>query len=583
MARKILSIAKRKIGPDGWRKRGVILLVLAAAAGLSAVAVLAVHDTGRFELDGNAVTTISDDWDEVCHEATGSANCGTTNNTNGAIAVSWTGDCPVGSSGIGCNNNNATIFTGGGSKDPQDISNWAWKDGAGGLPDKDNLVHAFAARYSLAPSATCPSGGAATCDVIFFGSDRFDNSGDAQQGFWFLQNKVGLGSNSVGGGQGFTGLHKAGDLLVISDFSNGGTTSTIKVFKWDPVCTATNKPDPSCADANLRTLATSDAANCATAQAADAFCGIVNTSAISTPWSTDYTDKSGNNSYIAGEFYEAGVNLSTLGLAGECFSTVVSETRSSTSTTATLKDFVLGNFANCFAGMETTASATVASPVLPGTPVHDTAVISITGGTNAPDPTGDVTFFLCGPIASGDCSTGGTNIGTGTLNGGANTNDGTATAISPDVNTAASPLASGRYCFRGEWPGDANYTGTSHTNATTECFAVKDTSSLTTAQVWVPNDMATVVIGSGAQPSGTVTFTLYSGGTCAAGNEVATFANRPVDPATGTATTNNTSTYVSTSTISWRAVFTPTNPNQVSGSTGHCETSTLTINNDIGS
>ena len=29
-----------------------------------------------------------------------------------------------------------------------------------------------------------------TCEVLFFGSDRYDNSGDAQQGFWFFQNKI---------------------------------------------------------------------------------------------------------------------------------------------------------------------------------------------------------------------------------------------------------------------------------------------------------------------------------------------------------------------------------------------------------
>ena len=33
-----------------------------------------------------------------------------------------------------------------------------------------------------------------------------------------------------GGGNKFTGVHENGDLLVISDFSNGGTTSTIKVY-----------------------------------------------------------------------------------------------------------------------------------------------------------------------------------------------------------------------------------------------------------------------------------------------------------------------------------------------------------------
>jgi hypothetical protein len=60
--------------------------------------------------------------------------------------------------------------------------------------------------------------------VLYFGSDRLDNSGDAQQGFWFFQNSIGLQGAPLGGGTGFTGVHKAGDLLVISDFSNGGTT-----------------------------------------------------------------------------------------------------------------------------------------------------------------------------------------------------------------------------------------------------------------------------------------------------------------------------------------------------------------------
>ena len=158
----------------------------------------AVHDTGIFQLDGDAQSATNtaqtppanDDWDKVCNQATG-----------------------------------------GGSKDPLNIDQWAWKDGAGGLPDKDNLEHGFAARYSIPASGTCPNGTGptftGTCELIYFGSDRFDNSGDAQQGFWFFQNRITLGSNKVGGATGFDGLHKDGDVLVISDFSNGGGTSTI--------------------------------------------------------------------------------------------------------------------------------------------------------------------------------------------------------------------------------------------------------------------------------------------------------------------------------------------------------------------
>ena len=64
------------------------------------------------------------------------------------------------------------------------MAKWDYREvDLNGLPDKDNLLHSFAARYSLAPSSTCPSGSAPTCEVLYFGSDRYDNSGDAQQGF----------------------------------------------------------------------------------------------------------------------------------------------------------------------------------------------------------------------------------------------------------------------------------------------------------------------------------------------------------------------------------------------------------------
>src|SRR5262249_26362573 len=217
-----------------------LLLSLAILMGAGTAIVFGVHDTGRFQLDGDAATATNtagtpaatDDWDKVCYEvavkpisqgglgltaAQATAKCGIAVAPTGATATAWV-DEP---------DRNASLFTGGGSKDPIDINQWAWKDDAGGLPDKDNLQHAYAARYSLPPGPDCPSGSAATCDVIYFGSDRFDNSGDAQQGFWFLQNAISLGSNKVGGANGFASsnapeFHRPGDVLVISDFSNGG-------------------------------------------------------------------------------------------------------------------------------------------------------------------------------------------------------------------------------------------------------------------------------------------------------------------------------------------------------------------------
>jgi len=557
------------------------------------VAAFAVHDTGAFELEGNAVNDPppGDDWDNVCHQVTitnDTSNsipneCASAANTTGATAVSWTGEA----------NANSSIFTGGGSKDPEDVSSWAWKD-AGGLPDKDNLQHGFAARYSLPSTGvntgTCPiaagSPAGTRCELLYFGSDRFDNSGDAQQGFWFFQNPVSLTNEKSGGGFKFSGVHRDGDLLVISDFSNGGDVSTITVYKWN-----------SSLSDHLQLLATSDDANCATAQetgegtppatVSDSFCGIVNpANGTTAPWS--FTDKSGNHSYLQGELYEGGVNLSALGLAGECFSSALSETRSSTSTTATLKDFTLGSFATCKPGMTTQASTN--GTVAPKVEVRDTATIKVTGATNPADPTSppDVTFFLCNVgTATTGCTTGGTNVGTGTLVGGAVTNDGTATATSPDVNTDAAPLASGRYCFRAEWDGNTTYPGKiTHTNNDTECFTVQDTSAISTTQSWVPNDTATVTSGSGGTaPAGTVTFAAFASADCTgdAFAGLTGLTNRTVT--NGTASTANTTAVTAdtaTKTISWRATFTPTGTG-TTGSTSHCETSTVTINNDIGS
>jgi len=53
MARKLMRFTKQEIGSRGrWRKRWGTLLALVAAAALTGIAVLAVHDLD-FELDGN--------------------------------------------------------------------------------------------------------------------------------------------------------------------------------------------------------------------------------------------------------------------------------------------------------------------------------------------------------------------------------------------------------------------------------------------------------------------------------------------------------------------------------------------------
>jgi hypothetical protein len=505
------------------------------------VAAYAVHDD-VFELDGNAVDNPAggqDDWSNIPEAVTAAGSQNPANNPGDSTFLTET---PA---------NAQSIFTTGGSKDPNDLDQWRWKDG-GGLPDKDNLLHAFAARYT---PTTGPEEGD---ELLYFGSDRFDNSGDAVQGFWFFQQQV----DNVPGGT-FSGLHEDGDLLILTDFSNGGGVSTIAVYQW--------------LDGGLSPVASSNSANCAN-PADDRFCGIVNpasgpgiTNGITpSPWA--FLDKSGNTGFANGEFFEGGLNLTDLNLGDRCFSTVAAESRSSTSTTATLKDFVLGDLASCEPGMTTQASTN--GTVTPGTAVTDTATIKITGATEPEDPTGDVTFFLCGPDTSAppDCSTGGTNVGTGTLEDSsdpANTTDGIASATSPEVNTASTTgnLAPGNYCFRAVWPGDSNYAGDSHTNTDTECFEVSQPTSVDTVQRWVPQDTATV---NPASVTGTVTFTLYSTTDCT-GTPLDTFTDdsAPYE-------TNNT-TIIADTEVSWRASFDATNAED---STGVCETATVTFDDN---
>jgi hypothetical protein len=553
-------MATRILGPTGSKRRHrflfVPILLVACAALFYIGGAQAVHDTGRFQLDGDAATgtntagtpAATDDWDKVCYEvavkpvadggggltaAQALAKCGIGTPTTGATETSWVAEP----------DRAASIFTGGGSKDPQNLDQWAWKD-AGGLPDKDNLEHAYAARYSLTPNAsTCPSGGAATCDLLFAGLDRFDNSGDAQNGVWFFQNKVTTAGGKVGGATGFTGLHTNNDLLIVSDFSNGGTTSTITVYTWDDACTATGKPFPYCADANLHLQESSDAANCAAQDSptpvhGDAFCGIVNPSTITMPWS--FLDKSGTpaNGALNGEFYEEGINLSLLHLAGTCFSSVLSETRSSTSTTATLKDFILGQLGKCVPNVTTQVQkggVDFNGTVQPGQAVNDTATVTVTGATSPDDATGTVDFFLCSnttpnPTPPPDftppaCASGGVSAGSGKsltdTSNPANTHDGISGASSDDVNTAANPLPPGAYCFRAKATLTNYASPDAVTNTTTECFSVAklptntvttpvDGSGTTTTTITLGSSIfdKAVVTGSaaGGDPTGTVNF-----------------------------------------------------------------------------
>src|SRR5262249_13875579 len=174
---------------------------------------------GVFELDGNATTgvlgtsgstTTSHDWDQVFNDVVNGTS------TSGATAASFVTDA--------VNTTGDDIFTGGGSKDTQGIQQGPWLFTDSKPQAKNDITHAYAATYTDPSNAPV---------LLFAGLDRFDNRGDAPAGFWFFQNPVGLSTNNpTSSGSPFTGTHKDGDILLVSDFTTGGSVSTIKVFRW---------------------------------------------------------------------------------------------------------------------------------------------------------------------------------------------------------------------------------------------------------------------------------------------------------------------------------------------------------------
>lgn len=265
----------------------------------------ALPTPGQFELDGNAVVDGSgDDW----------ANTVPTITTSKALVSTFIAD------GSG----NKTIFTGGGSKDILDMNNWGWKDQLGGLPDKDNITNAYAAAYANASGDL----------TVYFGADRFATAGDAELGFWFFHQRVSAVNGVFVGPDGVTpAQHTLGDIFVLANFDNGGSVATAQVYKWNGsgltlVDTAANALCGSNSDPNV--------------------CAITNTVATTSPWA--YQPKSGiTNVFPPVSFFEGGINLSAFisTAAGGCFSSFMAETRSSTSLSATQKDFALGEFNTC--------------------------------------------------------------------------------------------------------------------------------------------------------------------------------------------------------------------------------------------
>jgi uncharacterized repeat protein (TIGR01451 family) len=437
-----------------WSGLFVLSLLLQYFSFALASPALAVHDEGLFELDGNATDTNppepDDDWNSLNHAIDSVFIPGSVEKDGADV----------------------TYYSGGGSKDVNDISQWKYSSNDV-APDKDEILDAFAAAYEKNGDT-----------FVYFGADRFDGSGDSFIGFWFLQNNISLGASGS-----FNGVHKNGDILVLSDFTNGGSVAGIKIYEW----------------LNGGLSLKESGAECDVPGPEQA-CATVNAGTTNAPWA--FLNKSGSSDFAAGEFYEGGVNLDTIfGGNAPCFSGFLAETRSSQSTTAQLKDFALGNLSTCVPP-DMATDASVSTWHFGDAGVTDTATLTGTAAHGA--PSGSVRFYVCLPGEALPCA-GTTHPVGGAVAVTTSGSTGTATSI------AYVPTAVGKYCFRAVYTPDAasDYLAASHTNETTECFTVvKNNTTITTSAEETVDISATindsaVLAGATSDAGGTIIFRAY--------------------------------------------------------------------------
>jgi hypothetical protein len=153
----------------------------------------------------------------------------------------------------------------------------------------------------------------------------------------------------VGSTSTFSGQHEVGDILVLSEFSDGGGGIAIKVFEW--VGTGGDE-----GGGTLDTLIGGDTglpADCDATDSDATVCANVNTAPIldaDIPW--NYVGKGGTRNMPTASFFEGGINLSALLPEEPCITNMIAETRSSFEVNAVLKDLVHADFELCNATID---------------------------------------------------------------------------------------------------------------------------------------------------------------------------------------------------------------------------------------
>ena len=226
------------------------------------------------------------------------------------------------------------------------------------------------------------------------------------------------------------------------------------------------------------------------------------------------------------------------------------------------------------AGADTNLGGTVSdSALLGGTATQPASpVINLTGTGGAPAG-GTITFKLYGPD---NCTTLAYTSPTVTVSGNGTYN-------SPDPQFT--PTSAGTYHWVAEYSGSSpNTNGTTHNatcaDANEDVIVNTVSSSMTTAQTWLPNDSATISApAASGNLAGTVTFTLFRSADCT-GSVVYGPVDRAVSGASPqTVNTSNTTAVSTGGSFSWLVEYDSDNLAQEDISPKCHETSVLSIAN----
>lgn len=237
-----------------------------------------------------------------------------------------------------------------GSSDPDPLANWTWN--LGNTNNKTDIANAGSFMKNLGTEQNPEN------HLYFFG-DRTSLNGDANFGFWFFRNAVGLkpltGSTST-----FDGTHTfdtnpndanyTGDIFIVSAFEGGGAHPKMKIYN---LIVANNQAGFTFQviteiDPGVSTAFGNAAVNTQTfpvpvyTRGTETWQYATSGGDPDYPSTTKIVKVNGQNTTVfAGAFFEGDLNLTALGIS-PCFSTFLLSTRNSQSLNASLQDFVTG-------------------------------------------------------------------------------------------------------------------------------------------------------------------------------------------------------------------------------------------------